>query len=67
MKCSYKEILEKGTKENVEKKVISEAIDGKEETVEVILSEDPILELFEASWSMKSGKGVKRSIVGSYE
>uniref|UniRef100_A0A5B7BT39 Uncharacterized protein n=1 Tax=Davidia involucrata TaxID=16924 RepID=A0A5B7BT39_DAVIN len=82
MKCSYKEVLEKGTKENSEKKKdsagssmeeIPKAIVSEEEacregkkkngnkSIEGAVMEDPILELFEASWNMKPGKGGKGS------
>lgn len=71
MKCSYKEILEKGKKESAEKKedcVTDEnpetyfSTDEAEEkdgngSNENIVSEDPILELFEASWHMNPTKG----------
>ncbi|CAL5418766.1 unnamed protein product [Camellia sinensis] len=73
MKCSYKEILEKGKKGNAEKKEdgseeanptanTSETGDvenSKNDENENTGKEDPILQLFEASWHMKLGKGSK--------
>ncbi|CAK9137326.1 unnamed protein product [Ilex paraguariensis] len=49
IKCSYKEILEKGTKGSIEK------TDANKSNEDITL-EDPILELFEASWHMNPGK-----------
>lgn len=66
-KYSYKDVLAKGTKENLDKKEGSVQEEMKKPKVnqeenengsdEFVTKDDPILELFESGWHMKSGKG----------